>query len=74
MNTRVTIGRGRTLEEYKLGAALTLFHRAPEHVLLSPHLKDVAVHLCQVQSTMLGKFLHFIALIYFIHSTLFILH
>ena len=55
MDTRMTVGRGRPLKEYKLRTALTLLYRAPEHVLLSPHLKDVVIHLCQVQAVMFGK-------------------
>ena len=60
----VTVSRGRTLEEYELRTALTLFDRAPEHVFLSPHLQDVIVDFGQIQTTVLGKFLSHILLFY----------
>jgi hypothetical protein len=57
VDARMTVSRGRTLEKYKLGTALALFDRTPEHILFSPHLKDVVVHLSQIQAVMFGKFL-----------------
>ena len=41
----VTVSRGRTLEEHKLRASFTLVDRAPEDILLPPHLQDIIVHL-----------------------------
>ena len=64
VDTRMSVGRGRTLEEYELRTALTLFDRAPEHVFLSPHLQDVIVDFGQIQTTVLGKFLSHILLFY----------
>jgi hypothetical protein len=62
----VTVSRGRSLKEDKLWTALTFFNGAPEHILLTPHLKDVVVHLRQIQAIMLGKFLRHIYLFSFI--------
>ena len=62
VNAGVTVGRGRTLEEYELGTALTLVHRAPEYILLTPTIQHVVVHLGQVQAARFSKlFSHFIA-------------
>ena len=61
VNAGVSVGRRRTLEEHKLRTTLALVHRAPEDILLLPHLQDVIVHLRQVQAVMLGKSLTHIA-------------
>jgi hypothetical protein len=55
MNSGMTVGRGRSLEEYKLWATLTFRHGTPEDVLLLPHLQYVVIRLRQVQAIMLGK-------------------
>ena len=61
VNTGVTVGRGRSLEENELGTALTLVYRAPEYILLLPTFEQVVVHLGQVQAARFGKlFSHFI--------------
>ena len=68
VDARVTVGRGRTLVENKLRTALTLFHGAAEHVLTLPLLKNLVVHLCQVQAFVLGKsFRHSIYIYYCIY-------
>jgi hypothetical protein len=60
MNTRVTVGRGRTLVKYKLGTTFAFLHGAPKDILLFPHLQHIVVRLRQIQAVMLGKSLaHF---------------
>ena len=57
VNAGMAVGRGRPLVEYKLRAALALLHGAVEHVLALPFLKNLVVHLWQVQSVVFGELL-----------------
>ena len=57
VNTRMSISRGRTLEEYKLWTSLTFINRTPEYVFLAPHLQDIIVNLGQIQAVMFCKLL-----------------
>ena len=45
MDSGVTIGRWRTLEEYKLRTTFPLRHGAPEDIFLLPRLQHVIVRL-----------------------------
>ena len=64
VNARMAVCRGRPLEEYELRTAFALVNRAPKHVFLPPHLKDVVVHLSKVQAVVLGEFLCHISLLF----------
>ena len=55
MNARMTISRGRTLEEYELRASLTLINAAMKDVILHPFLQNLIIYLCQVKAVRLGE-------------------
>ena len=73
VNTGVSVSRGRTLEENKLRASFTLFYRAPEDILLTPHVQDIIIHLGQIQAIMFCKLLcHILLSLAYTFLTLFI--
>ena len=57
MNARVTVGRGRTFEEYELWTSLTLCDGAVEDIFLIPCIEYALVGLSQIQAMMFGEFL-----------------
>ena len=57
VNARMAIGRGRTLEEYKLRTSFALVNRTPEDIVLAPAIQHVIIHLGEVQAARFGKLL-----------------
>ena len=55
MNSRMTIGRWRTLIEYELWATLTFINTLVEDIILHPLFQHLLISLCKVQTFMLGK-------------------
>ena len=55
VDTGMTIGRWRTLEEDKLRAALSLINTLVEDVVLLPFLQHLVVDLRQIETGMFGK-------------------
>ena len=57
VNSRMSVSRGRPLEEYELWTSFTFIYSLVEHVVSVPLLKYVFIHLSQIQAIVFGKFL-----------------